>query len=45
MDAFNYIYSDSFIHGNCHRFVSHFINLFRRAHTKKEYRDIYIGQF
>ena len=25
------------------RFISDFINIFARAKTKKEYRDIYIG--
>lgn len=27
------------------RFISNFINIFARAKTRKEYRDIYIGQY
>ena len=30
---------------NCGRFISDFINIFARAKTRKEYRDIYIGQY
>lgn len=27
------------------RFISDFVNIFAKAKTKKEYRDIYIGQY
>ena len=39
------ITADNTLYCNCGRFISDFINIFARAKTRKEYRDIYIGQY
>ena len=33
------------LHCYCSRLISNTINIFARAKTRKEYRDIYIGQY